>query len=396
MAKMWGTDNLTTDQEIARTVKVIADRASQGADNTAQMQHYKNLTGNDYKTSQYNIDRTTSVIQDRMKQGLDTASQLQHYKNITGRDYVAPAAPAQKPNPVVQPQQNAFDQQAYAQQMQGYVNQAFDQQKQAQMEQLKASQNKAVGQINQQKAETAPAYQQKRNQADVVNTQNAQRLREMMAANGLTASGENITAQTSLSNERLNSLNSLNLQEQQQMNDYDRRITDVMDPASEQAMVAALEAERNKALYDAYIRADETGYSRNRDNVMDQRYANEMDYNRNRDYISDSRYADDTNYNRGRDTVSDSQWQQSFDQQGNQWQQSFDQQNKDAETERAWREYTYNNMSASEKSSLDWAKQQYGEDAAWRMYAMEYEGEMNKSMNQAQIDAMGDPLSFLP
>lgn len=51
-----------------------------------------------------------------------------------------------------------------------------------------------------------------RNQADVVSAQNAQRLNEMMANQGLNASGENITAQLGQAANRQNALNDVNSQ----------------------------------------------------------------------------------------------------------------------------------------------------------------------------------------
>lgn len=247
-----------------------------------------------------------------------------------------------------QPQQ--FDSGAYMGQMQGYINDMFNQQRQAQLAQLQASRDKAIGQLNQQKANTAPQYQSMRNQTDATNLQNVQRLREVMANAGLTATGENVSANAAMNNQRVESLNSLNLQEQQTYDDIDRRIADLNNPAEENALIAALEAERSRALMDSYTRADEIAYGR------------------------------------GRDLISDSRWQQQFDNSNSQWQQQFDYQKQQDQAERAWREHTYNNMSASEKAQLEWAKSQYGEDAAWRMYQLQYQGELDKSMNQAQID----------
>lgn len=57
--------------------------------------------------------------------------------------------------------------------------------------------------------------------------------------------------------------------------------------------------------------------------------------------------------------------------------------------EKKWREYTFKNMSASEKAQLSWAKAQYGEDAAWRMFELKYNGELQQSMNDAQLSLYG-------
>lgn len=230
-------------------------------------------------------------------------------------------------------------QQQLVDQSKGQVNNLYDQQKKAQLEQLKAQRDKAIGGINQQKAALKPQYAAQRNQTDAINAQNVQRLRELMAASGLTSSGENVSAQVAQNNQRQESLGALNLQEQQQTNELNSRIVDLNNPAEQNAMMAALEAERARALIDAQNRAEE------------------MAYNRSRDMVADDRYNEEFNYRRGQDLE-----------------------------QKQWREHTYKNMSASEKAQLEWAKSQYGEDAAWRMFELKFNGELAKSQNQAEID----------
>lgn len=58
-------------------------------------------------------------------------------------------------------------------------------------------------------------------------------------------------------------------------------------------------------------------------------------------------------------------------------------------TEQAWREYSYKNMSASEKAQLDEDKRQFGEEMAWRNYELEYTAEMS-------LAEAGAGLDFLP
>lgn len=336
-------------------------------------------TPNDWKSRQYQQfqDRSKQLIQQKANTG-----QPLDYPNAWKQeqyDAMRQAAIPQYQSPSLPSVPSASEiAKGLQDQSADWVNKIYEQQKASQLAQMKASRDKAVGEINQQKANTAPAYQQARNQADVVNAQNVKRLREMMAANGLTSSGENVSAQVAQNNQRQANLNALNLQEQQTIDDYNRRITDLMNPANEQALIAALEAERSKALYDAYMNAQTFGYQQYRDAISDNRYTDETAYSRFMDTLNQRNYLDERNYQRqyqeARDKVADQQYA----------------------AEKAWREYTYNNMSAAEKAQLDWAKQQYGEDAAWRMYALEYEGELNKAMNQAQINAYGDPLAFIP
>jgi hypothetical protein len=193
------------------------------------------------------------------------------------------------------------------------VNKLYDLQKESRLQQLKAQRDSAIGKINTQKEGTRQDYYNQRNQADVVNAQNVARLREIMAANGINASGENLTTQAQSNSDRQNSLNTLNQQEQLQLNAYDNQISEINNPAEEQAIISQIESERSKAILDAQNTA----------------------------------------------------------------------------TERAWRAHTFNNMSATEKANLEWAKSQYGEDAAWRMYQLQYNGNMQLATNQAQIAALG-------
>ncbi|WP_050613331.1 aggregation-promoting factor C-terminal-like domain-containing protein [Bacillus testis] len=386
-----------------------------------------------YTDKNQEIERTKTVIQNRQNQNMDITAQLQHYKNLTGQDYALPktpsAVPSYTPLPTTPTDNSAYqlptnntakwDQQAYLKQQLDGVNSIWDQQKEAQLLAYRNSQSQAIGKINQQKAETGTQYQSSRNQADVVNAQNVQRLQEMMAANGLNSSGENVTATAALASARQKSLGDLTLQEQQQMNDYDRQIGDINNPAQEQALIAQLEAQRAQALFEATGRADELGYQRERDAVTDNRYANEWNYNLGRDSISDQRYADDTNYKRSqdaymnalqeaqvtgkyngqdtyqaaRDKLEDAKWDKTFEYQkgrdnmaDNQWRQELLWQKKQFASDDAWRKYTFNNMSATDKANLEWNKKQFGEEMAWKMYETQYNGNIELSKNQAAIN----------
>jgi hypothetical protein len=199
----------------------------------------------------------------------------------------------------------------YLNQLTNTTNKVYDQQKAATLAQLKADQQAAVSKLNGQKKDTAVAYQGQRNQADVVAAQNVQKLRELMASNGLNASGENVTAQASASSDRQNSINALNLQQQSAISGINNQINDLNNPARQQAALAQIESERSKALLD----------------------------------------------------------------------------NQNTAQEKAWREYTYNNMSANEKATLEWAKQQYGEDAAWKMYELQTTTAASIAQSQAEVNA---------
>jgi|SRR5579875_140531 len=199
-----------------------------------------------------------------------------------------------------------------------YVQTPFDTQSQKINALYDAQKKQAIANLDKQKQALAPQYQAQRNQADVTNAQNVAKLRELMAANGINASGENITAQANLASQRQNALNTINMNQQDAYNKLDMQ-------ANDQANAA--EVARAQALNNAWSQ-----------------YQNDL-YRQHRDWVGD----------------------------------------QGAAADRAWREYTYNHMSAQEKAQLDWAKKQYGEDAAWRMYELQYNGNLQQSMNNAQI-----------
>lgn len=264
-------------------------------------QQYGSTVG--YTNKDDEIQRTIDVIKNKKASGMDVSPQLSWYKQLTGSNYV-----------------DTFDTEGYKDQ----INKLYDSQKQSQLAQLQAERDKAIGEINQQKKNTGAEYTSARNQTDATNLQNAQRLREVMASSGLLASGENVTGNVAMNNQRLSGLNALNLQEQQAYDDFNRRIADINNPAEQNALIAALEAERARALLDLGMRADEIGYSRNRDNINDQWREKEWDYGVGRDKIADERY--------------DREWQNTLDQQ---------------DLEESWRQKEWNELSPAEKAAAE-------------------------------------------
>jgi hypothetical protein len=135
------------------------------------------------------------------------------------------------------------------------INDMYNQQRNTQLEQLKQSQQKAVGQINQQKTQTGQQFYDKRNQADVVNFQSRNATREMMAASGLGRSGENISAQVGLQAARQNTLGGLNREEQNIIGGYDSKISEINDPSRQNSIISQIEAQRSQSLAEAMERA---------------------------------------------------------------------------------------------------------------------------------------------
>jgi hypothetical protein len=140
------------------------------------------------------------------------------------------------------------------------INQMYDAQRNGQLNTLKAQRDKAIGGFNQQKKDLTPQYANQRNQADVTNAQSVTRLRELMAANGINMSGENVTAQANMNSARQNSFNDINNNENQAMGAIDKQIANENDPSREQSINDAIATERSKSLNDAFTQSQQQAY----------------------------------------------------------------------------------------------------------------------------------------
>ena len=322
-----------------------------------------------------------------------------------------------------QSQMPQWDKQGFINQGSQQVNQIWDKQKESQLKMLESQRNKAMGVINQQKSEVKPMYEEKKNEADVVSHQNVQRLRELMAAQGLQSSGENVTASVGLASSRQKALNDLNLQEQQIMNEYDRAIRDVQDTTQDQAIIAQLEAARAEALMSIQSQAESLGMNYAQMGMQDAQFGAQHNTNLMNMQNQLALQYDQLNYGATQDrfnnilneaqmmgsmngspTLANQQWQQSlnqwqqqFDQSNKQWQQQFDQSNQQFNSnlqfqkeqftsEQKWREHTYKTLSATDKAQIDLNKKQFGEEMAWKLYEMKYSSQVQTSSNQALIN----------
>jgi len=160
--------------------------------------------------------------------------------------------------------QSPFDSQAKG------LNSVYDQQRKSQLALLSQQRTKAVSGFNQQKKDLVPQYQAQRNQADVTNAQNVSRLRELMAANGINASGENVTASAGLSSARQASFNDINNNQYQANATLDRQIANANDPAQEQAIINAIETERSGRLADLRGQTQQQIYQQNQNYLQQQ------------------------------------------------------------------------------------------------------------------------------
>lgn len=276
----------------------------------------------------------------------------------------------------------AFDQNAYSQGLQNNVNGMYDAQQASQLAALQANKDKAIGDINLQMGQTTNEAQQNRNQADVVSAQNVQRLRELMASQGLNNSGENVTANVGLQNARQSALNNVNTQEQQAMDNFRQKIADINDPYQTQAIVNDIAAQRSKALYGAQQDAFNNGIAvagLTGDYNGQRTLAGQgLDWNKTVDTANlTGKYNGQDTYQAKQDAIQNQQWNTTRND-------NLAQQSKD----NAWRQYQYTHMSATDKAQLAQNASQFGEDKAWEMFQLKYNGELQKSTNAAQIAAL--------
>lgn len=297
------------------------------------------------------------------------------------------------------------------------INKTYD----AQLADYRMKRDKAKADVQGQKKQVTQQFYDQKNAADVVSQQNAQKLREMMAANGLTKTGENVTASTAQGNTRQNALNTLSKEESSQQGQLDQRITEIMDPAQEKS----IEAARAEALTQGKQWAQQQ-FDQQKQNWSNQQFQNmQFAWQQQQANIQQGNWQkqfDATNSQwQQQFQQGNSQWQQQFNAQNSQWQKQFESSNSQFnqtlafqkqqwkeqnatnksqwQAEQDWRKYTYNNMSASEKAQLDWNKKQFGDEMAWRQYELNYNGNIAMSQAQAQASAYagmsGDSSGFL-
>ncbi|KJS84983.1 MAG: hypothetical protein JM58_09445 [Peptococcaceae bacterium BICA1-8] len=138
--------------------------------------------------------------------------------------------PIFQPPPVnpLQQQQDLLNQ--YLQQQQAALSARINSARDIKLSGLKDQQGvignqytEAFGRLNQARQQAPRQFQQQRTQADMQGAQSAQRLRELMAARGLGAGGENITANVGLQNQLQGTMGAIGQQEQDYMTGIDQQ-----------------------------------------------------------------------------------------------------------------------------------------------------------------------------
>lgn len=200
---------------------------------------------NSGKISQADYDRSMAIEKNKGTQaGRDTQNAYNQQMNSGGSGGSGGGGSITAPNVGYAPQYQQ-PQVNYQAEMQKLIEQQNQQQLQARLQALQAakqtkisgieSQRGVIGQeyqeagalLNQYKNQAAPQFQQQRSQAQIQTAQAANKLREIMAARGVLAGGENISANVGIQNQLQNTLGSIGQQEQDYMSDLDRRQADL-------------------------------------------------------------------------------------------------------------------------------------------------------------------------
>lgn len=168
--------------------------------------------------------------------------------------------------------------------------------------------NGAIGNLDKlqeaDRLQNAQEHDKYRNQASVNAARNSMALREQMAAQGLFNSGDNITSNMQIQNQRSADINAANLSES-------NAIAKMQQEKYRQ--MQELQMSRQDALRDAYGKSKEWDYRDSRDKLADERYQNEWNYNTGRDKLEDERWQKQWDYNVGRDNLTDQRWQKEWD-----------------------------------------------------------------------------------
>lgn len=135
---------------------------------------------------------------------------------------------------------------------QGQINNMYGAQQKQQVDALNQQKQAALGGINQQQQASNQGFTTQRNQADVTNAQNVQRMREVMAQNGLNMSGENITATAGLNAQRQGAFNDINQKQNDANAQFNQQIADAKAKYDPSNVIDSINAQKSQALMQAF------------------------------------------------------------------------------------------------------------------------------------------------
>lgn len=239
---------------------------------------------------------------------------------------------------------------SYATSQQSLIDQMIAQQQAAQLEAIRTGRkntvdalslgktdvgnnyDEATNKLNTQKSQAGGQYQALRNNASVQANQNTEKLKEIMAAQGLFNSGTNITGQLQVDTNRQNAMNTINTDEQ----NYNQNVGDQLtalarEKASQIAKIDQQIAAANSSSSASELTAladlssQKTKMTMDLQNIVNQmtQFQQQMDYQKTRDtqndvwkqktFDQDKANADRAyNYQTSRDAIADNQWGQEF------------------------------------------------------------------------------------
>jgi hypothetical protein len=247
------------------------------------------------------------------------------------------------------------------------IEQQAQQQMAAQAAAIQAARDRQVSDYNSQIAAAPQQYQPLRNEASYAGAKNLQAAKEVMAAQGLQNSGDNVSAQIQTNTATQNNINALNQDEQNLVNQLKKAIADANSAADVQTLQSnadinaqKLQALLNQTNADRSYGLDVAGLTGTFNgqrtlagqqlDTQNQQCNKQFGYQQQRDKVQDNQWQQSFNYQKQRDTVKDTQWQKEMNL--NLRQQSFAE--AQAKIENALAQKRINMEGASQ--ALQWAK----------------------------------------
>lgn len=199
------------------------------------------------------------------------------------------------------------------------INEMYDNSLTAQLQALRKARETAQQGLNSVETTAKQSAYQNRNLADASTQQSAQRLRTIMAEQGLLTSGDNVTANVALQATGQNNLNAINQAEANTLQDVMERRGVINNNAEldEQALAKEVAAARAKALIQDQYHQDDMGLqvagltgtyngTRTLAGVASDQAAQQQSW-------SQSFQKEQFAYQKARDAIADKQYQQQFD-----------------------------------------------------------------------------------
>jgi hypothetical protein len=247
------------------------------------------------------------------------------------------------------------------------IEQQAQQQMAAQAAAIQAARDRQVSDYNSQIAAAPQQYQPLRNEASYAGAKNLQAAKEVMAAQGLQNSGDNVSAQIQTNTATQNNINALNQDEQNLVNQLKKAISDANSAADVQTLQSnadinaqKLQSLLNQTNADRSYGLDVAGLTGTFNNqrtlagqqldTQNQQWKQQFNYQQNRDKVDDSHWQQTFDHQKQRDSVADTQWQKEMNL--NLRQQSFTE--AQAKIENALAQKRINMEGASQ--ALQWAK----------------------------------------